>query len=172
MSKCLLWKLRTFHFNCCTHMWGDHKTSISNNFAQRCRWSLCLDIYCSYYTRSWQERVLSQNLFLFFLFQIIWSTAQKASPQRFSASTSPPWKGTQPTSSEQSFEPWGCQIQKPRGMSSELSSTRCVKVPFPCPSTEIRGKAHNQGNKELQSLFFNIILVRQFSFRLSRMNLT
>ena len=68
------------------------------------------------------------------------STASKASPLRFSASTSPPWKGTQPTSSERSFEPWGCQTPPPRGMSSGLSSTRCVKIQFPRPPAKIKRK--------------------------------
>lgn len=156
-------KTENFPFQLLHSYVGDYKTSICNNFVRRCIWGLCLDIYCSYYTRSWQERVLSQNLFRFFLFQTICSTAQKASPQRFSASMSPPWKGTRPTSSEQSFELWGCQTQAPRGMNSGLSSTRCVKVPFPCLSTKIRGKAHSQGNTELPSLFFNVIFDRQFS---------
>lgn len=78
---------------------------------------------------------------LFSPFQMICSIAQKASPLRFSASTSPPWRGTQPTSSEQSFELWGCQTQAPRGMNSGLSSTRCVKIQYPCPFTNIKGKA-------------------------------
>lgn len=80
------------------------------------------------------------TLFLIFLFQMICSTVQKASPQRFSASTCLPWRGTQRTSSEQNFAPCGCQTQMPRGTNSELSSTRCVKVPFPCPFTEMRWK--------------------------------
>lgn len=84
---------------------------------------------------------LSKIPLQFSLFQTIWSTVQKASPQRFSASTSLPWRETRPTSSEQSFGLWGCQTPAPRGLNNGLSSTRCVKVPFPCPSTKIRLKA-------------------------------
>lgn len=103
---------------------------------------MCLDVS----SKSWQEflSVLSLNCFWFFIFQMICSTVQKASPQRFSASTSPPWRGTRPIFSEQSFELCGSQTPAPRGTNSGLSSTRCVKVPFPCP-TESRGK----GNKGL-----------------------
>lgn len=109
----------------------------------------CSDKRCLYRIRSWWDflSVSAHKTFIWFsLFQMICPTAQKASPPRFSASTSPPWKGTRPTSSEQSFGLWGCQTQAPRGMNSVLSSTRCVKVPFPCPSTKIRGKAHSRGD--------------------------
>lgn len=106
------------------------------------------------------KSVLSQNLMLFSLFQTTCSTAQKASPRRFSASTSPPWKGTQPTSSEQSFELCGCQTQVPRGMNSGLSSTRCVKVPFPCPSTEIkRQSSQSRQHRVNVCLFWNVIVL-------------
>lgn len=85
------------------------------------------------------------------VFQMICPTAQKASPLKFSASMSPPWKGTPPTSSERSFELWGFRTPAPRGTNSELSSTRCVKVPFPCPSTQIIAKPYDQGDKPFSS---------------------
>lgn len=96
------------------------------------------------HARYWQEFLsvfpLKNCLIFLFPFQMNCSTVQKASPQRFSASTSLPWKGIRPTSSEQSSALCGYQTRVPRGMNSGLSSTRCVKVPFPCPFTKIRGE--------------------------------
>lgn len=153
---------RTFHFSCCIHR-EDHKTRVWLCVKRWCSsWGLCSDKRCLFYIRSrWRisKLVLSPNFIWLSLFQTTCSTAQKASPPRFSASTCRPWKGTRPTFSEQSFELWGCQTQVPRGMNSGLSSTRCVKVPFPCPSIKIKGKAHSRDNKELQSLPLNVIFV-------------
>lgn len=120
-------------------------------------WGLCLGHQLLFIvqalTRIYKPDLSHTPYNLFSLFQTIFFTAQKASPLRFFASTSLPWKGTLPTSSEQSFELWGCQTQAPRGTNSGSSSTRCVKVPFPCPSTKIKGQAQYRQQGASKSIF-------------------
>lgn len=62
--------------------------------------------------------------------QMISPTARRVSPPECSASTFPPWRRTQPTYSEPSFEPSGSPTTAPRETSRGLSSTRCVNWPF------------------------------------------
>lgn len=126
LQKCEMWYLHHIY----NKLYLRHLIEKSSNCCVHghCVFSLCSPI----------------TLFLVFLSQMICSTVQKASPQRFSASTCLPWRGTQRTSSEQNFAPCECQTQMPRGTNSELSSTRCVKVPFPCPFTQMRWKSSGE----------------------------